>query len=61
MTNPPKLWRCCKCGHVLGEVIDGVCVLKHEVRLSNGAAVVVCPVCKAEVRWYCYEKEERGK
>ena len=57
MTKPPKLWRCCKCGHILGVVDGGVCRVTHEVVLSSGPVAVVCPKCKAQVRWYCYSKE----
>lgn len=52
-----KLWRCDHCKHVLGEVIEGVCIVHHYVKLSRGEPVVVCPICKTEVKWYSYAVE----
>lgn len=50
-------WRCGGCKHILSRVVDGKAIITHHVILSNGAPVVVCPVCKTEVRWYSYKVE----
>ena len=49
-----KLWRCQHCGHVLAQIVDGVCALMHPVKVGEwNAPILVCPVCKREIKWYC--------
>jgi hypothetical protein len=50
--DPGVPWRCEHCTHVLGHVIEGVCIANHQIKLSEGPTVVVCPVCHNEQRWY---------
>jgi hypothetical protein len=53
-----KQWRCSKCTHVLGDVVNGKCAPLHRVVLTyNLPAVVICPICKHEEPWYSgYDK-----
>lgn len=55
-------WRCGRCGHVLGDIIDGRCTPLHTVVLSYGApTVVVCPVCHSNQRWYSGWDKRQGE
>lgn len=48
-----KRWRCQYCGHVLAQIIDGICTLLHPIKVGKwNAPILVCPVCKKEIKWY---------
>ena len=56
--EPGVPWKCEHCKHILGHVIEGVCIAVHEIKLSEGPTVVVCPVCHNEQPWYSgYDKK----
>ena len=67
MTDPPasnravklvKRWRCPMCQHVLGDVVNGTCTVNHTIKVSeNAVPVLICPVCKTEIKLYCYATE----
>lgn len=55
-----KKWRCPnpKCHHILGTVINGECTVIHTLRVSDKTVpVLICPVCKTEIKLYSYVVE----
>ena len=53
-----KHWSCPECHHVLGDVVNGTCTVNHTIKVSeNAVPVLICPVCKTEIKLYCYSIE----
>jgi rubrerythrin len=54
-----KRWRCPMCTHILGDVVNGSCTVNHTIKVSEkDVPVLICPVCKTEIKLYCYAAAE---